>query len=109
MSKWNEMHDEEIAAEETADMPDEMTLEEAEAAMMSLFQPDSPLVTQFVKDYASDVIKQHQKPDESTHYFVVCFNNSDQLQEFCDAANLDYSELYMSGKAFMRGMRRLVG
>lgn len=43
---------------------------------------------------------------DAGYYFVVCFNNREQLNEACEALDFDKTSLYFDGKDFMRAIKR---
>lgn len=45
---------------------------------------------------------------DSNYYFTVCFQNREQLNEFCDMVGLDSEELYFDGREFAKKIGRIL-
>ena len=107
MSKWKEQREAEAKAE-AAKMQEEQNepqnLQEIEDSFKDAFNTDKLLQTFAEKRY-----KEAGRMDDiidTNYYFCVCFNNFNQLCEFCENFNLNPDDIYVDGKTFAKQMKR---
>ena len=101
MSKWKEQKEAEAkAAEEEA-----LRLEELEAALLHDLDEESELLKGF-KERREKEAKRAQDVTDANFYFVVCFSNNIQLEEFCDNFGLNSDEVYMDGRDVAKKLKK---
>ena len=98
MSRWKDQQKTEKVQEETK-IP---SLEEFEEGMENEIDE---LHAAFRERYAKEQ-KRVLDVIDSNYYFVVCFSNHDQLNEFCDSIGLDPNAIYYDGREFARRINR---
>lgn len=101
MSKWKEQKAAEIKPVEQ-EKPDIPTLEEFEADMENGMEQ----LHQAFRDRAAKEQQRIMDVCDANYYFVVCFSNKRQLEEFCEKLKLNPDEIYIEGKEFARKVNR---
>lgn len=101
MSKWKDQKEAEAKAAEE----ERLRLEELEAAMLHDLDQESELLKGF-KERREKEDKRSKDVTDANYYFVVCFSNADQMEEFCDNFGLDSDEVYMDGREVARRFRK---
>lgn len=103
MSGWKEARARE--AEEARlkqDTKKKPSLKEFEDGMAE----DLKNVREVFRERAEKENKRFADVCDSDYYFVVCFSNKAQLQEFCDSVGLNSDEIYVDGREFAKRIKR---
>lgn len=102
MSRWKKLQEENVSPAQETDQPE--SLESVEQSFKDALDTDDLL-----KSFAERRDKERGRMADvvdTNYYFVVCFNNMNQLVEFCDTFGLNPDEIYMDGKDFARRVNR---
>ena len=108
MSKWREQMEAETKptkgkGKAQAQQPEnDPTLEEFEQEMADSMDQ----LHQAFRDRAAKEQQRVLDVCDSNYYFVVCFSNAQQLNEFCDSVKLNPNEIYVDGREFAKKINR---
>lgn len=105
MSKWKDMHDEEVkAAQQEVQQPEFESLDEIETG----FAEDMQELHQAFRDRAQKENKRFMDVTDTDYYFCVCFRSQEQMVEFCESVGIDPDQIYVDGKEFARKIGRAI-
>ena len=102
MSKWKQLQEEDTAPVQDTEKTE--SLESIEKSFKDALNTD-----ELLKSFAERREKESGRMTDivdTNYYFVVCFNNMNQLVEFCETFNLNPDEIYMDGRDFARRVNR---
>ena len=102
MSKWKEAKEAEAKAAEKKAEGKTPSLDELEGEMAERIDE----LHQAFRDRAKQEEKRFADVCDSDYYFVVCFSNNGQLNEFCESVGLDPNEIYIDGREFTRKIKK---
>ena len=102
MSKWKEAREAELKQQQEAE--EKVTLEETENAFNEITE-ESELLRKFKERHEKEAERVKNVTD-SRYYFVVCFSNNAQLEEFCQRYDIKPNQLYVDGRELSRKIGR---
>ena len=103
MSSWKEEREKEAQARQAKEVPKKKpTLEEFEEGMAE----DLKNVRESFRARADKEAKRFSDVCDADYYFVVCFSNKAQMEEFCETVGLNPDEIYIDGRQFARRIGR---
>lgn len=95
MSRWADDKKKEKSKEDSKNVPSladyEKTANEAVTELQQAFRDRNEKEQARFKDVC-----------DSNYYFVVCFSNRSQMEEFCGKVGLNSDDIYVDGREFSR-------
>lgn len=103
MSKWKEMKEQALAREQPEEEEYEYpTLEELETDLQSTLDN----IDLAFRERAAKERQRYAQTCDSVYYFTVFFSNRNQLIEFCDTFDMDYTQFFFDGRELARKFKR---
>lgn len=104
MSRWRDLVEQDNAKkiteeEETEEYP---TLEELESDLQNTLDD----LNASFRERAKREKQRYAQTCNSTYYFTVYFSNKEQLVEFCENFDMDYTQYYFDGRELARKFKR---
>lgn len=102
MSRWKEQREAEETRQEKPEQP--ASLSEIEKSFEEALNTDA-LLQSFMDKRHKEAGRMDDIID-TNYYFCVCFNNFNQLVEFCERFDLNADEIYMDGREVAKQFKR---
>ena len=107
MSRWKEIKEQKLAQAVTDDAPAEQDADypPLEALEEDLENTLDDLSKGF-RDRANQEKQRYAETCDSLYYFTVYFSNRQQMQEFCENFDMDFTQFFFDGRDIARKFKR---